>query len=213
MNTASTKKRSFLSAFCADETFKSTCFAIFFFIGCPIVGYICDRLGFPIFDAFDKHSIILHYLLFLWAGFLVSAMIFLISVFVISAISFIFRLGAMSRSTRLPLTKEEIEKLHITTIHEYLTYIYEHLRYFSSFSPTPVYRVYMSQDLLTELRESITEYFGSSERYRDADTDIDVDIDYLLATLFADSICYINKTMTDDMWEEILENTESKKYI
>lgn len=112
-----------------------------------------------------------------------------------SVVTFIGWLQAMNRSTYLPLTEEEMTAAGITTLKEYVAYIYEQLafQYKMDFGITR-YSLYSSPELRKDIESAMIAFAGVE--FKDT-------IRNLLRNMFIYRCDYGTKTMTEEDWKEL----------
>ncbi len=100
----------------------------------------------------------------------------------------------MYRSTYLPLTKAEIEAKKITSVREYIAYVYKQLVYYSRTEDgTRFYKIYSSDNLHEALLSAMIAYFGEKEENN---------ITYILDHMFRED-SFEDAELTDDIWHSI----------
>ena len=101
---------------------------------------------------------------------------------------------AMNRSTYLPLTKEEIEANGLTSMKEYVAYVYNQIVYFAgTYDNRSIYNIYTSNNLHKDLESAMIAYFGENEKDS---------IKYILHNLFYGN-SFSDAKFTDDIWENL----------
>ena len=139
MNLSLTRKRSLFSELKNDTYFRTfaliagviiSTFGLF-----PLVGYIWHKYSLPLDTSVQLGDVNVGYFDFMFNGFVICT----IAALTLGAIYLIYHgititvgyLKAMNRSTYLPLTKEEIEANGLTSMKEYVAYVYNQIVYFA----------------------------------------------------------------------------------